>query len=824
MKISYNWLKQYVSTGLEPAGASAILTGCGLEVESMGAWDSVKGGLDGVVIGEVLTCVKHPDSDHLTLTTVNIGSGEPLRIVCGAPNVAAGQKVAVAIPGTTLYFKDKEIVIKKSKIRGEVSEGMICAEDELGLGFSHEGIMVLDTDAVAGTPAKKYFRVESDTVFEIGLTPNRPDAASHIGVARDLAAVLRSESLRKLEKVPDGLVIPDVSAFKPDLDGRKIDVIIEDPEACPRYSGLTITNVRVKESPDWLKNRLNSIGLRPINNIVDITNFILQETGQPLHAFDADRITGDCVIIKKAKEGEAFITLDEMERKLTGNDLMICNTAEPMCIAGVFGGISSGVTAETKNVFLESACFSPRSIRRTARYHNLQTDASFRFERGADVNITVYALKRAALLIREIAGGEIASGIVDAYPGQIPDRIVKLTFKNLDRLAGRKIERIIIRQILNDLGMMIHSEDVLSMTLEIPSYKVDVQREADVIEEILRIYGYNNIAFSDEIRSALSYMPRPDPGKLQNIVSDWLSANGFYEIYNNSLTRGSYYEGNESYGIGLAVQLFNPLSRDLNVMRQTLLYGGLESIAYNQNRKAADIKFYEFGNIYRKNPVKKGNPDPLNRYSEEMHLALFMTGRMTPETWNSPGRNADFFDLKGTIQMLLSKTGFPVSDLKAEPYHSSLIRDGLVYSLGKEPVIVCGFVLKSILKKFDCRQEVLYADIYWEKILKNYPVNVLESFEIPKFPEVRRDLALLLDDTVTFSEIESLAWSTEKHLLRKVGLFDVYEGEAIGKGKKSYAVSFILQDESKTLTDAEIDIVMEKLARVFKEKLRAQIR
>ncbi|HTX89281.1 MAG TPA: phenylalanine--tRNA ligase subunit beta [Bacteroidales bacterium] len=824
MKISYNWLKQYVSTDLDPAGVAAILTGCGLEVESMEPWSSVEGGLEGVVIGEVLTCEKHPDSDHLTLTTVNIGRGDPLPVVCGAPNVAAGQKVAVATVGTTLHFKGKELVIKKSKIRGQVSEGMICAEDELGLGDSHEGIMVLDPGAVPGTPAKEYFRIVTDMIFEVGLTPNRPDAASHIGAARDLAAAMRCEAGRTGGSLPEGLRMPDVTAFRAGPDGRKIGVIIEDPQACPRYSGLTMTHVRVAESPEWLKNRLNSIGLRPINNIVDLTNFILHETGQPLHAFDADRIEGETVIIKKAKEGEKFVTLDELERTLTGNDLMICNTREPMCIAGVFGGIRSGVTFETKNIFLESACFNPTSIRRTARHHNLQTDASFRFERGADIGITVFALMRAALMIGEIAGGEISSDIVDVYPGKADARVVAFTFKNFDRLAGQKIDRDLVRGILQDLGIGIRRENESGFELEIPSYKVDVTREADVIEEILRIYGFNNIDYSEEIRSSLSYVKKPDPEKVRNNVSEWLSANGFCEMYNNSLTRTSYYEGNASYGMDTVVPVCNPLSRDLGVMRRTLLYGGLESIAYNQNRRIQDIRFYEFGRTYRKDHSGRPVKDPLEKYQEEKHLALFMTGRAAPESWNSPVRSVSFFDLKGTVLSLLQKAGFPAGRITEVPYQSEEIREGLALLAGQEPLAYLGSVSPAWLKRFDCRQEVLYADLWWERILQGIPKAVPEIRELPKFPEVRRDLALLLDREVPFSAVESLAFSREKKLLKKVGLFDVYEGEGIGKGKKSYAVSFILQDETRTLTEADIESVMEKLAKAFTDQLGAQIR
>lgn len=824
MKISYDWLRRYVNTELDPLQVASLLTGCGLEVESIGSWSSVKGGLEGIVTGEVLTCEKHPDSDHLSLTTVDIGEKKPLRIVCGAPNVAAGQKVAVATIGSTLYFRDQELTIRKTKIRGEVSEGMICAEDELGLGSSHEGILVLDPSVKPGTPARKYFGILTDTVFEIGLTPNRPDAASHTGVARDLAAVLKAGSLLNPGSPSANLILPDVSAFRPDHQKRTIRIRIDDPEACPRYTGLTITQVTVKESPAWLRNRLNSIGLRPINNIVDITNFILHETGQPLHAFDADRIKGDKVIIRKLPEGTPFITLDEVQRKLTADDLMICNAEEPMCIAGVFGGIRSGVTEATTAVFLESAFFNPRSIRRTSRYHGLITDASFRFERGADVNITVYAIKRAALMIREIAGGEISSDIIDVYPSPEKPREIVLSYFNLDRLVGQSIDREIIRQILVALGIRILEEKKEYIRVEIPSFKVDVQREADLIEEILRIYGYNNIGFSDEIRSSLVLSPKPDPEKLQNLISETLCSRGFFEIISNSLTKASYFEKNGSYASAETVMLINPLSRDLNGLRQTMLFGGLEVIAYNQNRQIPDLCLFEFGTVYRKNAGDKKVENPLDKYHEEKNLALFMTGKARPETWNSDRRNVDFFDLKGIFNILMQKAGVNLQNLAKETYQSPEIPQGMICRLGTEAVAILGSLSGKLLREFDCRQEVLYAEIYWERLWKNYSYKILENQELPKYPEVRRDLALLLDRSVTFDRIRSIAFETEDRLLKKIGLFDVYEGDQIEEGKKSYAVSFVLRDDTKTLTDAEIEKVMEKLVRAFRERLKAQIR
>jgi phenylalanyl-tRNA synthetase beta chain len=822
MKISYNWLKEYVSAIPEPAKVAEMLTGCGLEVEGTDRWYSVAGGLKGVIIGEVLTCKKHPDSDHLSLTTVNAGLQDPLKIVCGATNVAAGQKVAVATVGTTLLINEKEITIQKTKIRGEVSEGMICAEDELGIGTSHAGIMVLDLEAVPGTPAKDYFHIEEDTIFEIGLTPNRSDATSHIGVARDLVAVLNSWPGRESK---DDIVLkyPGTGNFNDSGKGRKIDVVIEDPEACPRYSGLTFTGITVKESPSWLKNRLNSVGLRPINNIVDITNFILMELGQPLHAFDADRIKGDKVIIRKYPEKKKFVTLDAVERELTGQDLMICNTEEPMCIAGVFGGLDSGVGPGTTSVFLESAFFSPTGIRKTARHHGLQTDASFRFERGADINITVYALKRAASLIREIAGGEVSSGIVDVYPHPLKPGPVSLSFAHLDRLIGKRLERDVVKNILSSLGIKVLATSEDGMSLEVPSYKVDVTRESDVIEEILRIYGYNNIEFSASIKSSISSSPNPDPEKIKNGIADYLCANGFTEIMNNSLTRSSYYDENTDYPPDHCVRILNPLSRELDVMRQTMLYGGLETLAYNQNRKIADCKLFEFGNCYNIDTHQKSK-SALDKFNEEEHLALFLTGRAQKENWNAAGRKVDIYDLKGFVNTVIRLAGIPVAGMETVALTSGLFRQGLAYKTGKQTLVAFGTLPSPLLKKFDLRQEVCYAEFNWSVLLKHLKAADTAVSELPKFPEVRRDLALQLDRPVTYEEIEKLAFSTEKKLLKEVGLFDVYEGEKIESGKKSYALYFILQDEQKTLTDEEIDKVMQRLIRTFTEKLNALVR
>jgi len=812
MKISYNWLKEYVNAGPDPQYIAELLTGCGLEVEGITPYCSVKGGLKGVVIGEVLTCVKHPNSDHLSLTTVNVGGEVPLNIVCGASNVGAGQKVAVATIGTTLSFGDKEITLQKTKIRGEVSEGMICAEDELGLGTSHDGIMVLDPNAIPGTPSNKYFNIEEDFVFEIGLTPNRADAASHIGVARDLAAVMTLRNAEAGDKTGISLQLPDVSRFTTDNNNRVTSIKIIDENACPRYTGITITGIEVKESPEWLKHRLNAIGLRPINNIVDITNFVLHEVGQPLHAFDADAITGGQVIVQKLEKGTKFITLDEVERELSGQDLMICNTEGPMCIAGVFGGLRSGVTGKTKNIFLESACFDPKTIRKTSKFHVLQTDASFRFERGTDPEITVFALKRAAMLIKEIAGGEISSEIIDVYPNPLKKAVVRLTYEGMDRLIGKVIDRNVVKSILGSIGIVILSETAEMLELEIPAYKVDVTREADVVEEIIRIYGYNNIEFSSEIRTPMSIARKPDPDKVQNIISDLLCSFGFTEIMNNSLTKSAYYENNDSFPAEQLVRILNPLSRDLDVLRQTLIYGGLETITYNQNRKISDLKLFEFGKAYS------------GKYTEERHLALFITGRSFRENWKASVEKADPFDLKGVVLAVLQKSGYNTFLLDCIPFSSEIIKDGIAYKTGQRTLVTIGTIAKAVLKQMDCRQDVFYADFNWDVLLETIPVKDLQFRDLPKYPEVRRDLALLIEKSVTYAEIEKLAFSTEKKLLKKVGLFDVYEGEKIGEGKRSYALSFILQDDQKTLTDHEIDKVMNRLIQAFSERLNALIR
>ena len=822
MKISFNWLKQYHDADLSPDKVAELLTGCGLEVESMDLFQSVKGGLKGVVIGEVLACEKHPNSDHLSLTAVNIGTGDPLRIVCGASNVAKGQKVAVATLGTTLYFNDAELTLQRTKIRGEVSEGMICAEDELGLGSSHAGIMVLDPGAQVGMPASEYFKVEEDVVFTIGLTPNRVDAASHLGVARDLVAVVNNFGKDHSDPTRHKhLLFPDVSGFSVDNHNMPIEVIIEDPKACPRYSGITVSGITVKESPGWLKNRLLAVGLRPINNIVDITNFILMELGQPLHAFDSQQIEGGKVIIKKYPERTKFSTLDHIERELSSNDLMICNTAEPMCIAGVFGGVKSGVTTETTSVFLESAYFDPVHVRKTSRYHGLQTDASFRFERGANVDITVTALKRAAMMIREIAGGEISSGIVDIYPSSILPVTVELSYDNLDHLIGKRIPRDVVANILTDLGIQLLEESGSGLRLQVPAFKVDVTREADVIEEIMRVYGYNNIETLDEVGSSLSYTISPDPEKIQNMVANWLAANGFNEIMNNSLTRSAYYADNADFPLQQCVKMLNPTSRDLDVMRQTLLYGVLESSVFNQNRKNGDLKMFEFGRVY--STVSEKN-DPVRGYHEENHLAMMITGRSQPENWNIGDKPVDFFELKGMMEAIFKKLAVKQDHWVIESFKSKQIADGLSYLVNGKKILHIGHICSPVLSAFDCKQPVVYAEVNWDLLFSLVPGKVAQYQEIPKFPEVRRDLALLVDKEITFSQIEKLACQTEKRLLKKVGLFDVYEGDKIAPGKRSYAISLILQDKDKTLTDKEIEKTVERLIKAMNSQLNAQIR
>lgn len=814
MKISYNWLKDYVQTDLSPNELGILLTDCGLEVESIEAFETVKGGLRGMVVGEVKSKEKHPDADRLNLTTVDVGTGTLLNIVCGAANVEAGQKVVVATIGATLYPSTGEpFEIKKSKIRGKESEGMICAEDEIGLGTSHAGIMVLDASAKPGTPANEYFKMESDFVFEIGLTPNRADAASHVGVARDVVALLNT----KANELKHDLKLQDMRIFKVDETTSKMEVVVEDALSCPRYSGLSISGITVKESPDWLKNRLKAIGLRPINNIVDATNYVLHELGQPMHAFDADKIKGGKVIVKKLADKTKFKTLDETERELSSDDLMICDTDGGMCIAGVFGGIESGVTEKTTNIFLESAYFNSSSIRRSSKRHGLKTDASFRYERGTDPNITVYALKRAAMLIKDIAGGRISSEVIDIYPTPIENFKVPFSFEKCEQLIGKKIDIELIKIIITSLGIEIEHEGNDALLLSVPPFKVDVQREQDIVEEVLRIYGYNNIEIPTVLNSSLSYAEKPDKEKIQNVISDLLTNNGFSEMMCLSLTKGEYATKLQSLSEDRSVAMLNPLSSDLNVLRQTLLFSGLETIAYNQNRKNPDLKLYEFGKTYIS---VKGET---TKYVESKHLSVFITGRKQEESWNASNDQMNFYTLKGVVKNIIERLG--IKDIKMTELKSDVYSQGLAYHWNKKLLVEFGEVSKSLSSKLmDIKMPVFYADFNWDLVLEAMKKTSTVYEEVPKFPEVRRDLALLIDKTIQFEQLEQLAFQSEKSLLKTVNLFDVYEGDKLPKGKKSYALSFILQDESATLTDKQIEKIMEKLMKTYQEKAGAEIR
>lgn len=815
MNISLNWLNDYLETGLPVEEICKILTSIGLEVGGYEKFESVKGGLKGLIIGEVKTCEPHPDSDHLHLTTVDLGDGRLTPIVCGAPNVAAGQKVVVATIGTVLYDGDKEFVIKKSKIRGQDSEGMICAEDEIGIGTDHAGIIVLPSDVKAGTPASEYYHITTDYVIEIDITPNRVDGASHLGVARDLAAYLKQSG-------DIAYTLPSVEQYKPDSTDASISIEVKRPEACIRYAGVCIEGVTVKESPAWLRNRLKAIGLNPINNVVDISNYILFELGQPLHTFDKDKIKGGKVLLRSFPTGTKFVTLDGVERELNENDLMVCNAEAPMCIAGVFGGLESGITENTKNVFLESACFDPVFVRKTARRHGLNTDASFRFERGTDPNIVIYALKRAALLIKELAGGKITSDIIDIYPNPVKDFEVEVKYDHIDRLIGKAIGKENIKKILSALEMKIVRESETELLLHVPPYRVDVRREADVIEDILRIYGFNNIEVPSKVNSTLSYSEKPDDYRLKDMISNLLTGNGFNEIMNNSLTKASYFEGLETYKPENTVMLYNPLSSDLNAMRQSLLFGGLETIAYNINRKNSSLKLYEFGKSYTFN--KKDGENHLKQYREANHLALFLTGNKTAASWNTKEARSDFFTLKACGELVLSRLGFKTDALNVEENTQDILREGLTYTQNGKHLLSIGTVSRKLLKNFDIDQEVYYADFSWENLLKALKNHTTAFTPLPKYPSVKRDLALLLDKKISFKEVKELALRTEKTLLKAVTLFDVYEGEKLGAGKKSYAVSFTLQDDEKTLTDKQIDKIMNKLIGSYRHQLGAEIR
>ena len=815
MKISYNWLRQYIETDLSSEKIAKILINIGLEVEGLEPWQSVKGGLEGFVIGHIKECVKHPNADKLSLTKVDIGTGGLLNIVCGAPNVKAGQKVVVATVGTKMYSGNDVFEIKKSKIRGELSEGMICAEDEMGLGTSHEGIMVLPDNVLPGTLAKYYFNVEDDWIFEIGLTPNRIDSASHYGVARDLAAFFNQRKKKYAVK-------PSVEKYRTDSNNLKIEVIVDNTEACRRYSGVTINGVTIKDSPEWLQNRLKSIGQKPINNVVDITNFVMHEIGQPLHAFDADKIKGNTVLVRPLPEGTPFITLDGLERKLSSEDLMICNEQEGMCIAGIFGGIDSGVTDKTKNIFLESAYFNPVWVRKSARRHGLNTDSSFRFERGTDPNNTVYALKRAALLIKEIAKGEISSDIIDVYPNPIEHFRVDVTFKGICSLIGKELSRNTIIDILKSLDIQVDKETPGGLSLLVPPYRVDVQREADIVEEILRMYGYNNVEISDKLNSNLSYSSKPDNNKIQNIISDYLSNNGFDEIMSNSLTKSAYYEKTETFKNSIAY-ILNPSSTDLNCMRQTLIYGALEAIARNINHKNPNLKLYEFGNCYFFNKQENTN-NPLDKYSETFHLGIFITGLTEEPDWNTPETPASFYFLKTFINNILIRFGININDILTIHLKHELYSTGISYEINHEKIADFGMISKSLLNDFDIKQDVFSGEVMWNTILKIIKNNQISFKELPLYPEVRRDLSLLLDKSIKYEQIVKLAEKAEHKLIKKINLFDVYQGEKIEKNKKSYAVSFILRDDEKTLTDSQIEKVMNNIIKTLEKELGAKIR
>lgn len=808
MKISYNWLKQFLQLDWEAEKTAALLTNLGLEVEGIQTFESIKGSLEGVVVGKVITCEQHPNADRLKVTTVNIGQSENLQIVCGAPNVAVGQTVLVATIGTTLNMQNGEsLVIKKGKIRGEESFGMICAEDELGLGKEHDGILVIDDKYEAGFKASKVFNIASDQVFEIGLTPNRADAMSHMGVARDLRAGLMQEGL-KLE-----LKTPSVSDFQVDERTLKIDLQVDDKELIPRYCGVTINNISVGASPKWLQDRLKSIGLTPKNNVVDITNYILHELGQPLHAFDAGKIKGNKIIVKTLASGTPFVTLDEVERKLHEEDIIICDGEEnPLCIGGVFGGKGSGVSENTTSIFLESAYFNPIAIRKTAKRHALNTDASFRFERGIDPSITKYALKRAAILIKELCGGKIASEIVEFYPQKAEDFQVFLNYENTNRLIGQELPKETIKNIVASLEIKILTENEVGLGLMIPPYRVDVQREADVIEEILRVYGYNNIEFSDKLNTSLSFSEFDDL-KIENIVANQLTAQGFNEIMSNSLTKPAYVGLTETLNEAHNVTIINPLSADLDVMRQSLLYSGLESIAYNINRKNNSLKFFEFGKTYHK--FDSG-------YHEQKHFSLMVTGNRTTDNWVIPSRSSDFFYFKGIIKSILHRLG--ISTIKITTSKSDYYTEAIIFTSQKKKIVEFGVVNPVTLKYFDIKQEVLFADFNWDILLELSNNQSFKVKNLPKYPSVKRDLALLLDAEVTFDQVYNLAYQAERNLLKEVDLFDVYQGKNLPENKKSYAVSFLLQDETKTLNDQQIDKTMSKLLQTFEKELGASLR
>ena len=825
MKISYNWLREYVNSSLTPSEAEKILSSIGLEVESMESVEEIPGSLDGVVVGEVVECGKHPDADKLSLTKVDAGESELLQIVCGAPNVAKGQKVLVAKVGTTLTFTSGEQVkLKRAKIRGVESAGMICAEDELGIGTSHDGIMVLPADAVVGTPAKEYLGLETDTLLEIGLTPNRVDAASHIGVARDFSAWLRFNG------TDSRLVKPSVDNFESlvkSLDIKPAKVTVVAADGAPRYAGLTFDNVTLAPSPDWLKKRISAIGLRPINNIVDITNFILHETGHPLHAFDYDKIAGHEVIVRRAKDGERFTTLDGVERELTADDLMICDAEKPMTLAGIFGGAESGITSSTKRVFLESAYFNPVSIRKSSKRHQIKTDASFRYERGADPEMVPYAIKRAAILFQELAGATVAGDIIDIYPEKIDRAVVEIDFERVERLIGKRIGRESILNILEYLEYDILKSDNTGASLSVPCYRVDVTRECDIVEDVLRIYGYNNVEIPERMVASITPGRKPDPESVKEGLSAFLAANGFHEIMNNSLTKGEYYSKLKSFPEENLVKILNPLSSDLNAMRQTLLLSGLEVVSYNINRQSSDLKLFEIGNVYSYSPADDGDLSPalnLKSYKEGTKISLIVTGPGV-QSWRTSAIPASYFTLKGQLELLLRRYGIEPADLEYSSAPSDIFSEGLVYKTqsGKE-IGMMGTISQTLLKRFGIKQQAFAAEISWDILFQLIKKQKVLFKEMPKFPEVKRDLALLLDEGVSFTEIRKSAFKAERKILKSVTLFDVYRGDKIPEGKKQYAISFVLQDSEKTLTDKYVEETMSKLLKNFETNFGAQLR
>lgn len=821
MNISYNWLKEYLNFNLSPEEVSAALTSIGLETDGVEKVETIKGGLEGLVVGKVLTCVEHPDSDHLHITTVDLGDGIPTQIVCGAANVAAGQHVVVATVGTKLYDGDKEFAIKKSKIRGVESFGMICAEDEIGVGTSHDGIIELPETVKPGTLAKDYYNVKDDYMFEVDLTPNRIDAASHFGVARDLAAWMKAQGMQA------DLHSPSVDAFHSDRADGAIPVEVECQEATIRYAGLTIRGVKVAESPEWLRNYLTAIGQRPINNVVDITNFILNAYCQPLHCFDLAKVKGNKIVVRPAAEGSKFVTLDGVERTMTARDLMICNAEEPMCIAGVFGGLDSGVTEQTTDIFLESACFHPTWVRKTARRQGLNTDASFRFERGVDPNNVIYALKAAALLVKELAGGEICGEISDFYPAPVERPMVELSLDYMSRLIGKTLDKGLVKTILAALEMEIEKETDDVLTLRIPTYRVDVTRPCDVVEDILRIYGYNNVEFDETLHASLSYrQPTDDANQLQNLVSEQLTAAGYHEIMNNSLTAVSYYDGLEMYPLDNCVRLLNPLSSDLAVMRQTLVFGGLESLAHNINRKSANLLMYEFGNVYSFDPQAESTEEkPLAPFAEEAHLGIWMTGDLHTANWTAPAVKSTVFDLKAVVENVFARLGVSQKELVAKQTSNDLFAACLEYrNRGGKLIGYVGVVSHKMLKKTDISQPVYFAELNWNALVKIALKKKVEYTDLPKSMPVKRDLALLIDAATTFADVETVIRNSEKRLLKSVTLFDVYEGKNLEAGKKSYAVSMTLQDDEKTLNDKQIDAVMKKIITNLQKQLGAQLR